>query len=229
VTRLLDKVYARVRGLPQDTSLDVQGVELAAFGAKRAIWLVRGVLRFRRLCFVASGVQVAGRRLVVGTGCTLGRDVVIDSVSHEGVILGAACTVDKSAILRGSGVYRHVGVGITVGERSAIGAFNVILGQGGVRIGRDCLFGPHVTIVSENHIIENPDVPIREQGEERQSVHIGDDVWVGAGAVVLAGARIGDGAVVAAGAVVRGDIPALAIVGGVPARHIGDRGPRKSR
>ena len=52
-------------------------------------------------------------------------------------------------------------------------------------------------------------------------VVIGDRVWVGTRAVILKGVSIGDGAVVAAGAVVTSDVPAGAVVGGVPARVIG--------
>ena len=56
--------------------------------------------------------------------------------------------------------------------------------------------------------------------EEYRGTTIGNDVWIGANAIVIDGVRIGDGAVVAAGAVVTKDVPAYAIVGGVPARII---------
>ncbi|MBY4036027.1 acyltransferase [Rhodococcus fascians] len=117
-------------------------------------------------------------------------------------------------------------MGITIGDRSAVGARNIILGQGGVRIGTDCLLGPNVTIVSENHIFKDRSISIRQQGESRSPILIGNDVWIGSGATILAGVTIGDGAVVAAGAVVREEVRAYAIVGGVPARELGERGAR---
>ena len=57
-----------------------------------------------------------------------------------------------------------------------------------------------------------------------RDITIGRDVWLGANTVVVAGVTIGDGAIVAAGAVVTKDVPAAAIVGGVPARVLGWRG-----
>jgi acetyltransferase-like isoleucine patch superfamily enzyme len=66
---------------------------------------------------------------------------------------------------------------------------------------------------------------IQNQGDDQSSrdVLIGDDVWIGAGAVLLPGARVGNGAVIAAGAVVNATVPEYEIWGGVPARRIGER------
>nr|WP_328813646.1 DapH/DapD/GlmU-related protein [Rhodococcus sp. NBC_00297] len=77
--------------------------------------------------------------------------------------------------------------------------------------------------MSENHKFERRDLPIREQGETRQCVDIGDDVWVGSNVTILAGVKVGNGAIVAAGAVVNKDVAPFTIVGGVPAKQIGIR------
>lgn len=112
---------------------------------------------------------------------------------------------------------------LQVGPRTYIGEFNNIRCAGApIRIGRDCLISQHVTIVGTNHGIA-PGAPIVDQPWEGEGVVVGDDVWVGAGAVLLPGARVGDGAVIAANAVVRGQVAAGAVVGGVPARVIGQR------
>ena len=86
-----------------------------------------------------------------------------------------------------------------------------------VTIGRGVLIGPRVYVTDHNHGMASG-TPIFEQPCLAKPVRIHDDVWIGAHAIILPGVTIGSGAVVAAGAVVTRDIPARAIVGGVPAR-----------
>src|SRR5690606_20491270 len=64
-----------------------------------------------------------------------------------------------------------------------------------------------------------------DPARQRSAIHIGNDVWIGAGAIVLDGASIGDGAIVAAGSVVTKPVPAYAIVAGVPAKLVRMRFP----
>lgn len=83
-------------------------------------------------------------------------------------------------------------------------------------VGDGCLFGPNVTICTAEHPLSPAE---RRKGMQYNlPVRIGNDVWVGAGAIILAGVTIGAGAVVAAGAVVNRDVAPLTVVGGVPAR-----------
>jgi acetyltransferase-like isoleucine patch superfamily enzyme len=92
-----------------------------------------------------------------------------------------------------------------------------------VEIGPFVLFAANVAIVGADHEIDRLGVPMRFSNraaiDERLTV-IEDDVWVGHGAIIMAGTRIGRGAVIAAGAVVTKDVPPYAIVGGVPAKII---------
>lgn len=89
-------------------------------------------------------------------------------------------------------------------------------------IGNGVLIAPGCFITDHGHR-HRADQVIASQGCDVASVVIGDDVWLGAQVIVLAGVSIGAGAIVAAGAVVPRDIPAQAIVAGVPARVIGSR------
>lgn len=88
--------------------------------------------------------------------------------------------------------------------------------QGGIYLGDRVLVGQNVVLATLNHGMD----PAHRGDLHPAPIRIGDDVWIGANATVLPGVTIGDGAVVAAGAVVTKDVPAMTVVGGVPARAI---------
>lgn len=95
-----------------------------------------------------------------------------------------------------------------------------------VVIGRYSMLAAHVAVLGQDHVWDAPGVPVQFTGRPPQTATvIGDDVWIGARALVLRGVTIGRGAVVAAHAVVTGDVPAYAVVAGVPARPIARRFP----
>ena len=106
--------------------------------------------------------------------------------------------------------------GVRLGDRVEINNFSIVNGTGGVDIGEDTMIGPGSRIISYQHRYARGST-IRSQPVEAKPIRIGRDVWLGANAIILAGISIGDGAVVAAGAVVREDVPAYAVVAGVPA------------
>jgi len=91
-----------------------------------------------------------------------------------------------------------------------------------LEIGRNCMIGPGCYVTDANHGTA-PGEPIGRQGMKTRAVIFEDDVWLGAGVIVLSGVRLGSGAVVGAGAVVTRDVPANARVVGVPARTMGTR------
>lgn len=93
-----------------------------------------------------------------------------------------------------------------------------------VTIGQYAMLAPDVAIVGDDHNWSEPGVPIQFAGRPpQQRTTIGDDVWVGHGAILLRGVTIGAGAIVAAGAVVTKNVPAFEIWAGTPARKIRDR------
>lgn len=111
---------------------------------------------------------------------------------------------------------------LEIGNNSGIGIASRIYGH--VSIGDNVMMGPEVIILTSGHNYENADVLIREQGRVKEKpVYIGNDVWIGARAIILPGVRIEDGAVIGAGAVVAKDVPPYTVVGGIPATVIKQR------
>jgi acetyltransferase-like isoleucine patch superfamily enzyme len=111
---------------------------------------------------------------------------------------------------------------IKIGRDSLVGEYSVIRGQGGVEIGNRVYTSPFTQIIAVNHVYDDPERPIIEQGITAEGIVIEDDVWLGSGAIITDGVRIGRGAVVAAGAVVTQDVAAHTVVAGIPARPIQD-------
>lgn len=107
---------------------------------------------------------------------------------------------------------------VTIGDYTRIGIHNTIIGP--VCIGNHVNLAQGITITALNHNFEDASKRIDEQGISTKPVVIGDDVWIGANAVILPGVTIGSHCVVAAGAVVTKDVPDNCVVGGVPAKVI---------
>jgi maltose O-acetyltransferase len=106
---------------------------------------------------------------------------------------------------------------VSIGEGSHLNNGVMIVSEGtSVSIGRRCLIGPAVQIFdSDFHALEPSE---RRTAPPRQApVDIGDDVFIGASAIILKGVTVGDGSVIGAGAVVVTDVPAATVVGGNPA------------
>jgi acetyltransferase-like isoleucine patch superfamily enzyme len=107
---------------------------------------------------------------------------------------------------------------VIIGDHTRIGIHNTIIGP--VTIGNHVNLAQGITVTALNHNFEDTSKRIDEQGVSTKPVVIGDDVWIGANAVILPGVTIGHHAVVAAGAVVTSDVPDHVVVGGVPAKII---------
>lgn len=113
--------------------------------------------------------------------------------------------------------YFGSGKGISIGNNSGIGLRCILSSP--CYIGDDVMMGPDVVIITKNHKFSRTDIPMRLQGSSLpKKVCIKNDVWIGQRAMIMPGVVIGEGAIIAAGAVVTHDVPAYAIVGGIPAK-----------
>lgn len=111
---------------------------------------------------------------------------------------------------------------IRIGARTTVGYHTFIFASASISIGEDCLIAPFVYLVDSNHGLLRSE-RINRQQNTTAPITIGNDVWIGAKATVLAGVSIGDGAVIASGAMVNRDVAPYAIVGGTPAKVLGER------
>ena len=121
--------------------------------------------------------------------------------------------------------YTDFGKNITVGKNVFINACCHFQDQGGITLGDNCLVGHNVVFATLNHGFAP---------EERQSmlpapIVVGRNVWIGSNSTILPGVTIGDNSIIAAGSVVTKDVPANAIVAGVPARFIRSISPEKEK
>ena len=107
---------------------------------------------------------------------------------------------------------------VIVGDHTRVGLHNTIIGP--VTIGNHVNLAQGITVTALNHNFTDSKKRIDEQGITTAPVHIDDDIWIGANAVILPGVCIGRHSVVAAGAVVTKDVPPHSLVVGVPAKVI---------
>lgn len=111
---------------------------------------------------------------------------------------------------------------IRIGSRTTVGYHTYLFASEQITIGDDCLIAPFVYLVDSDHGI-NRDKRINQQPNQTAPIKVGNDVWIGTGAKILKGVTIGDGAVIASGALVKDDVEAYSIVGGIPAKKISER------
>ena len=117
----------------------------------------------------------------------------------------------------GTKIRCHEGA-VEIGQKTVIGQEVTISAYRKVRIGAECVIADRAMFIDFDHGVVEVERPIRQQGIYMEDVVIGSNVWIGYGACFLRGVKVGDNAIVGTNAVVTRDVPANAVVGGVPAR-----------
>ena len=147
-----------------------------------------------------------------GRGAKIYRSVRMDTPPYRRFSLGRHSVVESFCCINNA-------VGdVIIGDYTRIGLHNTIIGP--VTIGNHVNLAQGITVTALNHNFSEPGKRIDEQGVSTGQVVIGDDVWIGANAVVLPNVSIGCHSVIAAGAVVTKDVPDGCVVAGVPAKII---------
>jgi acetyltransferase-like isoleucine patch superfamily enzyme len=165
-----------------------------------------------------------GRRLRLDGLCFIGPGVTIQIGRQARVELGR-----WSWLGHGTKIRCHEGV-VSIGAKTVMGQECTISAYQHVSIGRECVIADRVMLIDFDHGVVEVERPIRLQGIYKRDTRVGNNVWIGYGACILRGVTVGDNAIIGTGAVVTKDVPANAVVGGVPARVIRMReAPRRMR
>lgn len=160
----------------------------------------------------------AHARLSAVTGNTLAPSVV---VLGEAQVHGTANIRFGTDLMLYPGIYletQEAGA-ITIGDGCVLSTGVHVVSMARIQIGRGTMIGEYASLRDANHL-RAPGVPMRYAGHSARPIVLGEEVWIGRGAAVLAGVSIGNGATVGANAVVTRDVPPGAVVAGVPARPI---------
>jgi acetyltransferase-like isoleucine patch superfamily enzyme len=109
---------------------------------------------------------------------------------------------------------------VAIGPKTVLGQECTISAYRRVRIGEQCVIADRAMFIDFDHGVVEIERPIRKQGIYKREVEVGSNVWIGYGACVLRGVRVGDNSIIGTNSVVTKDVPANAVVAGIPARVI---------
>ena len=172
-------------------------------------WLIMNPVQTRPRWYVRMLAPLYQHR---GKCSKIHRSVRMDTPPYRRFSLG-----DYSVVESYSCINNAVG-DVVIGNHTRIGLHNTVIGP--VTIGNHVNLAQGITVTALNHNFAEKGLRIDEQGVTTTPVTIGDDIWIGANAVILPGVTIGNHSVVAAGAVVTKDVPPHTLVAGVPAKKI---------
>jgi acetyltransferase-like isoleucine patch superfamily enzyme len=161
---------------------------------RRKLWL-RARLKLDGLAFIGPGVVLQ-----------VGKDACIE--------LGR-----WSWLGHGTKIRCHEGI-VSIGAKTVMGQECTISSFQHVKIGRECVIADRVMFIDFDHGVVEVERPIRLQGIYKRDVNVGNNVWIGYGACILRGVTVGDNAIIGTNSVVTKDVPANAVVAGLPARVI---------
>jgi len=177
-------------------------------------WTPYYLVRYWRFAWL----RMRHRDIVTEGFVFLGRDVRLETRRGSGrIVLGRWVHLGE-----GNRIRAHEGT-VRIGDKCVFGANNVVNAYLDVEIGPQTIVADWVYIVDFDHVFDDVQVPIKDQGIVKSPIRIGADCWLGTKVTVVRGVRLGHGCVVAANAVVTADVPPMSVVGGIPAKVLKDR------
>ncbi len=181
--------------------------------------VIRGYWATRKKVYLGPRCRILNRKNIsFGNNVTIENDCRIDGYAQQEIIFGDNVKIGAYSNLLSTSHLATYGVGMKIGNNSAVGDFTHFGAPGGITIGDDVIMGSYVSFHSENHNFSDKSTLIREQGVTSKGITIGNNIWVGAKVTFLDGCSVGNNCVVAAGAVVNTTFPDNCVIGGVPAK-----------
>ncbi|HEX5610969.1 MAG TPA: acyltransferase [Solirubrobacterales bacterium] len=156
----------------------------------------------------------AGRRWRTDGFLFLGRGLELEIAEQGEVRFGRFVWIGDGTKIR-----CHEGL-VEIGQKTVMGQECTISAYQHVRIGEQCVIADRAMFIDFDHGVVEVERPIRVQGIYKRDVEVGNNVWIGYGACILRGVRVGDNSVIGTNSVVTKDVPANAVVAGVPARIV---------
>lgn len=155
-----------------------------------------------------------GRRLQTDGICFICPGVKLEIGREATLRIGRWAWIGHGSKIRVHEGEASIGAKTVIGQEATISAFQH------VSIGRECIIADRVMLIDFDHGVTEVERPIRLQGIYKRDVRVGHNVWMGYGACILRGVSVGDNSIIGTSAVVTSEVPANAVVGGIPARVI---------
>ncbi|RXZ33761.1 acyltransferase [Oxalobacteraceae bacterium CAVE-383] len=193
------------------------------FVLRRIIWL----FSLPRLPKCDESVRIHPMAVFEGfpENVELGKNVIIDAYATIYCHKTGKIKIGDGTYI-GNGAIIHTGKkngSIVIGSNCTVQTYSIVYGHGGCKIGNDVRIATHSVIIPANHRFDDITRPIREQGRTDLGIKIDEDVWMGAGSLILDGVTIGKGCVIGAGSVVNKSLPSGSVAVGSPARPVTNR------
>jgi acetyltransferase-like isoleucine patch superfamily enzyme len=189
------------------------------------------VIRFIRFCarngmltpgYALLALRYLWRRLLTRAGWRWRTDGPLFLGPRLELEIGRKGRVDFGRFVwigHGTKIRCHEGV-VEIGAKTVMGQECTISAYKRVRIGAQCVIADRAMFIDFDHGVVEVERPIRQQGIYTREVEVGSNVWIGYGACILRGVSVGDNSIVGTNSVVTKDVPANAVVAGVPARIV---------
>ena len=189
------------------------------------------MIRFLRFCarngmltpqYALLGLRYLRRRLFTRAGWRwrtdgplfLGSGLELQIAPRARVVFGRFVWLGEGTKIRCHEGSVEIGAKTVIGQECTISAYHR------VRIGEQCVIADRAMFIDFDHGVVEVERPIRQQGIYMREVEVGSNVWIGYGACILRGVRVGDNSIIGTNSVVTKDVPANAVVAGIPARII---------